>query len=182
MKFRSILASAGLSLIMATTLQAQSQPFQASLTPNIAIHSQDTQIDGFALSIWGQNPQTAVALGFVNGSSGNSKGVSLGLANYAENYTGVHLSLVNYASGNFDGWQGAYALNYCGGDFVGFQSSLVNLTGGMKGLQLGLFNYAQRMDAGVQIGVVNIIGNSSGWFNGLPDELAPGMILVNWKF
>jgi len=33
----------------------------------------------------------------------------------------------------------------------------------------------------VQIGLINFIP-SNRWFTGLPDELAPGMVLINWRF
>src|SRR5215471_8873003 len=79
--------------------------FQASLTPDIAIHSTDTQINGIALSIWGENPQSAFAFGFINGSTGDSSGLSLGLANYTESYTGVHLGFVNWSKDEFKGIQ-----------------------------------------------------------------------------
>ncbi len=168
---------------------AQTRGFQASLTPDIAIHDRETRIEGLTLSIWGENPQSAVSIGFVNGSVGPSRGFSIGLVNYAEQYNGAQWSLVNINSGNFTGWQGGFALglagsvlNYCGGDLNGVQTGLVNLTGGMSGVQIGLVNYAQRMDQGFQLGLVNMIGNSSGWFANWPNEIAPGMILVNWKF
>ena len=34
---------------------------------------------------------------------------------------------------------------------------------------------------GVQIGLVNLIP-SNAWFKNLPNQLAPGMIFVNWQF
>ncbi len=67
-----VIASAITSSVFATE-----KAFQASLTPDIAIHDKTTRIEGFTLSIWGCNPQTSFALGFVNGTSGDSKGVSL---------------------------------------------------------------------------------------------------------
>jgi hypothetical protein len=43
-------------------------------------------------------------------------------------------------------------------------------------------NYAQRMEAGLQVGLVNLIGNTGGWFTNWPNEVAPCMVLANWKF
>jgi hypothetical protein len=56
-------------------VSADESVFEASLTPDIAIHPKTTQINGFALNIWGENPQHSFNLGFVNGSTGDSKGV-----------------------------------------------------------------------------------------------------------
>jgi hypothetical protein len=164
---------------VATGALAESKPFQASLTPDIAIHSKDTRVNGFALSIWGENPQSAFALGFVNGSSGDSKGFSLGLANYAENYKGVQWSVVNCASGEFVGWQGGF-VNYAN-DMTGLQSGAFNIAKQMKGLQFGFVNYAEKVSSGVQLGFINVI-NENEWFTGFPEELAKGFVFVNWRF
>jgi len=73
-------------------------------------------------------------VGIVNGSTGRSAGVSLGIVNYANNYKGLQWSLVNYTERDFAGWQG--------GPFFGLLVSAVNYTGGtMKGLQAGVVNY-----------------------------------------
>jgi hypothetical protein len=177
------------SIVLASAVYAQSAAFQASLTPECALHPHDTRIKGVTLSVWGENPQSALSIGFINGSSGNSQGLSLGLVNYSEQYSGAQWSLVNLAEGNVSGWQGGplfglvgSVLNYCGSDMGGLQTGVVNLTGGMSGVQIGLVNYAQRVDSGLQVGLINLIGNSGGWFTNFPAEVAPGMILVNWKF
>ena len=41
--------------------------------------------------------------------------------------------------------------------------------------------YAAAADAAIQVGLVNIIPPNP-WFTELPDRLAPGMIIVNWRF
>jgi len=71
-------------LFCAVTVEAQDAAFQASLTPEVAIYSKSTEVQGLSLSIWGENPQHGVAFGFVNGSTGDSRGFSLGLVNYTE--------------------------------------------------------------------------------------------------
>jgi len=172
-------AMTAVACAVATGVMAETKPFQASLTPDIAIHSRDTRINGVALSIWGENPQSAFALGFVNGASGDSVGLSLGLANYAENYKGVQWSFVNCATGEFVGWQDGF-VNYAN-SMTGFQSGAVNIAKTMKGLQLGAVNYAETVDSGVQIGFVNIITQNE-WFRNFPNELAKGMVFVNWRF
>jgi len=168
--------------------------FQASLTPDIAIHSRTTQINGFAINVWGENPQHSFNLGIVNGSTGDSAGFSFGLANYSESYTGVQFGIVNYSTGTIRGWQAA-VVNISKGDFhgwqdgdvnvslgtlTGLQSGYVNVAHDLTGLQLGLVNYSKNLH-GVQIGAVNIAMNN-GWFNEFPDKLAKGFPIVNWSF
>jgi hypothetical protein len=158
----------------------ESHAFQASLTPDIAIYPKTAEINGLSLNIWGENPQQGVALGFVNGSSGDSAGFSWGLFNYSESYTGVSWAWVNVNKTSFHGWQYGW-VSVAQGEFIGFQSSLiVNYAKEMHGLQLGLVNYAENLH-GVQIGLANIAINN-GWFNDFPDQLATGFPIVNWSF
>jgi len=168
-------------LLIASGAMAQTKPFNASITPDHAVHGRDVRIEGLTLSIWGENPQTSLALGIVNGSSGNSAGLSWGfILNYAENYKGIHWAPINYVKGDFLGWQGGL-VNYTEGPMKGLQTGWVNCAGTLTGLQFGLVNYAETGETGVQIGLVNLIP-SNRWFSGLPNELAPGMIFVNWRF
>ena len=166
-------------------LKADEAAFQASLTPDIAIYPQTTQINGLALNLWGENPQHALALGFVNGSAGDSMGLSWGLVNYADSYTGVAWSLINYSATSFVGWQGGIffcpcLVNVSKGTFVGFQEGIVNVSQEFHGLQLGVLNYAENL-RGVQVGFVNIARNNP-WFSEFPDKLATGFPIVNWSF
>ena len=168
-------------MVLASGALVASEPIQLSLTPEIAIFDRNTTIEGLTLNIWGENPQTALALGIVNGSRGQSAGLSWSwILNYADNYQGVQWALVNYTKSDFLGWQAGF-VNYTEGSMKGFQSGVVNYAGRLTGLQLGLVNYAETANTGVQIGLVNLIP-SNPWFSGLPDELAPGMIFVNWRF
>jgi hypothetical protein len=153
--------------------------FQASLTPDIAINSRLTQIDGVALSIWGENPQHAFALGFINGSTGDSLGFSLGLLNYSDSYIGVSIGLINVSQEEFHGWQDGL-VNISQGTFSGFQSGWVNVSEEFHGLQYGFINYAENLD-GVQIGLVNI-AMENPWFDEFPNKLATGFPIVNWSF
>ncbi len=157
--------------LWAGSVFAQSKPFQLSLTPEIAVQPRFMLIEGLAINLWGENEQRAIALGLVNGSVGDSVGVSLGGLNYAENYTGVHLGLINYTSGQFGGLQ-------CGW-LAGF--SAINYAGSLTGIQLGIINYAETAENGIQLGVLNIINQTEGWFDNFPNEIAPGMILINWS-
>ncbi|MDD4103167.1 MAG: hypothetical protein PHU80_11135 [Kiritimatiellae bacterium] len=175
---KSLLLLAGL---MGMSAAMASQPIQLSLTPEISLFGRNERIEGLALSIWGENPQTALALGFVNGSTGQSAGLSWSLfLNYADDYKGVQWAAVNYTEGDFLGWQGGL-VNYTEGTMKGLQTGFVNYAGKLTGLQFGFVNFAQTAETGVQIGLVNLIP-SNAWFTELPDELAPGMIFVNWCF
>ncbi len=170
----------GMSLFAAGTAGAD-KPFQISLTPDLAMHGETVPIRGLSLNIWGKNPQKGLALGLVNGSSGNSAGISLAfILNYADNYTGLMMAPVNHVSGNFLGWQSGL-VNYTEGSMKGLQTGTVNYAGKLTGLQFGFLNYAESAENGVQIGLVNIIPHNE-WFSELPTGLAPGMIFANWRF
>jgi len=165
-------------MVGAASLHAE-EPFQASLTPDIAIYSRTSEIHGVALSIWGENPQHAFALGFVNGSTGNSGGFSLGLVNYADSYTGVAWGVVNVNQNDFVGWQCGF-FNISQGTFVGLQLGGINFANDYSGLQLGFVNYSEHLH-GVQIGFINVAMNNP-WFTDFPDKLATGFPVVNWSF
>ena len=180
---KKILILISLGIIMVTAGQAiaeEWQPIQLGITPDIAIFDRNTRIKGFTLDIWGENPQDALAIGIVNGSSATSAGFSLGVVNYADSYNGVQLSLFNYAKDNFAGWDISIA-NVTRGSMKGLQTGVVNYAGNLTGLQLGAVNYAEKASGGVQIGVINIIPENQ-WFTDFPSGLAPGMIIFNWRF
>ena len=147
---------------------AETKGFQLSLIPDIAIQPKTTQIEGVTLGLWSENPQNALALGIVNGSTGNSSGLTLSLlGNYSESYKGAQL---------------AWIANYAKGEVKGLQLAAFNYASRLHGLQLGLINYAEASDKGVQIGLVNIMNETQKWFGNLPNEVAPGMVFVNWRF
>lgn len=168
-------------IMLTTGAMASGKPLQVSITPNIAIHDRMERIEGLCLSIWGENPQTALALGIVNGSTGQSSGLSWAfILNYADDYTGIQWAPINFTKGNFLGWQGGF-INYTAGQMKGLQTGTINFAGQLTGLQLGLVNFAETADTGLQIGLINLIIQNE-WFTGLPNELAPGMIFINWRF
>lgn len=178
-----------LALVSAGAMAAETRPFNLSLTPDIAIYSRSTAIKGLTLSVWGENPQDSLALGIVNGAAGESAGLSIGILNCADKYKGLQWGLVNCTSQDISGWQGGFffgvvgsVLNYTGGAMTGVQTGVVNYAGRLNGLQLGVVNYADTAAAGAQIGFVNVISQNTRWFTMLPNELAPVMILVNWRF
>ncbi len=151
--------------LAASNAFAETKPFQASLTPQIAVHSKDTRIEGISVSVWGENSQSGGAIGIVNGSFGNSSGISFGLINYAENFSGFEWGAINYAKGNF----------------IGFQYGFLNYAKVLKGFQLGFINVANTAESGLQIGFINIIEQNE-WFRKFPDEFSKGMVLINWRF
>ena len=167
-------------VVSAAALQAGESAFQASLTPDIAVQSKTNEIHGVSLNLWGENPQHGAALGFINGSTGQSSGFSLAfIANYCDSYTGVQWALINYTTKSFTGWQAGW-INFDEGAFKGLQSGLVNVSQDTHGLQLGVFNYTDKLH-GVQIGFANIV-DSNPWFKEFPGKLARGFPIINWSF
>lgn len=136
---------------------------------------------------------TGVALGGANIARERLRGGQVGLVNWccdrnaawADRSTGAQIGLVNYA-GSFCGLQSGLA-NVTDGAFAGLQDGLINWAGDMYGLQcgfyfligvnaahgnvrgcqIGLVNFAERMDSGLQIGLLNFIAND-GWLPVLP--------------
>jgi hypothetical protein len=159
---------------------ADEAAFQASLTPDLAVHPSSTIINGLALDLWGENPQHSLDLGFVNGSTGASSGLSWAFfVNYADSYTGVQWSMVNFTTEESLGWQGG-VVNCSLGSYTGLQTGFVNYSKQFTGLQFGAINYAEQLK-GLQIGFLNIAMNNS-WFEEFPSKLATGFPIVNWSF
>ena len=151
---KRILVFACLGMFMAAGQAMASEPIQLSLLPDIAIHDKTTRITGLSLSIWGENPQSSLALGFVNGFSGTSKGLSLGLFNYSDNYKGAQLGFVNYSEGSLLGGQLALA-NYVEGSVKGLQMAFFNYAGNLTGAQLAWGNWVEGSVKGLQVGFGN---------------------------
>ena len=87
-----------ISFTIASTTFAKdkkSHPFQASLTPGVAVHDRDQTIEGFTISLWGENLQRALSLGVINGSKGDSAGASFGFINYGDSYKGAQFGFIN---------------------------------------------------------------------------------------
>jgi hypothetical protein len=156
------------------------QYFNLSAVPDIAIFDSSETIEGVTLSIWGENETKGLTLGFFNETPGDSKGLSFGLGNCADNYRGAQLGIVNHVSGDLDGYQGAF-FNCTEGEVRGAQIGYVNYAGSVKGAQIGLVNWTKSLDKGLQIGLVNFAENND-WFSDLPDALAPAFVFVNWRF
>jgi len=178
---RVLLLACLVIFMVASPVMASPPIVQLSLTPDIAVWARGTRIEGVSLSIWGENPQTSFALGLVNGFNDMSKGAAIGLFNYSDNYTGFQLGLpINYTEGDFFGAQ-LGLFNYTVGTMQGIQLLGLNYAGRLKGVQIGLINYAATVESGVQIGVINIIPHNT-WFTRFPDQIAPAMVILNWRF
>ena len=168
-------------MVAAGTMAQSAQPYNLSLMPDMAIHNRDTTIEGVTLSVWGENPQTSLALGFINGTTGHSVGFSWSVfVNYSDSYQGVEWGMINYSQQDSVGWDAGF-LAYTKNSLTGLGTAVVNYAGRLNGLQLGLLNYAEDTDTGVQVGLINIINSNKGWFSDMPNSLAPVMLFVNWR-
>jgi hypothetical protein len=181
MKLTCALPLAALTAALATSsAHADVKSFQLSLTPEVALQKTTTEIDGFSLNLWGRNPQQSLALGFVNGSSGDSGTFSLALlANYSDSYHGLSWGLLNVCYENYEGWQFGL-INVTLDKFSGFQSGFVNFSGNTEGLQFGIYNYADKLN-GLQLGLLNV-DMDNDWFSKFPNQLAKGFPVINWSF
>lgn len=112
-------------------------------------------------------------LGFINWNGHNnatwndvSKGAQIGFLNMAESFCGLQDGLINITSGTFTGLQAGFLnstsdLNgvQCGSYIIfGVNSA----SGTVRGCQIGLVNYAEKIEKGIQIGLLNII-SQGGW-------------------
>jgi hypothetical protein len=181
MKRTTLLLSLCATLALSPGLRAEEGVFQASLVPDVAIYPSTTRIRGFAINLWGMNEQNALAIGLINGSYGDSGGLSISVFNYAGAYSGTQLGAINLASAELYGAQ-IGAINHVSEVCSGLQIGVYNYAGRLSGLQLGVFNMAAQADHGMQIGLINLLPENRRWFSaGLANEIAPVTILVNWR-
>ncbi|MFA6293527.1 MAG: hypothetical protein WC637_17205, partial [Victivallales bacterium] len=144
----AVLVSIGAIAETKQLAMTQTEPFNLSITPDIAIYKRTVTIEGVTLSIWGENPQTSLALGIVNGSVGHSAGLDWGfILNYADNYDGVKWALVNYTKKDALGWDGGF-VNFTEGLATGLLTGVVNYANRLKGVEFGLVNYVEKADTG----------------------------------
>ena len=161
--------------------ETPARPFQFSVVPDFAICDQTEDVTGLALNIWGSNQEHALAIGLINGSFGQSGGLAFGFVNYTANFNGGQAGLLNVATDAYNGGQVGF-VNYAQNTLSGVQCGLLNYAGRLDGFQVGFVNMAPPMEAGLQVGFLNLIVENRQWFGGLPNELAPAMVFVNWKF
>jgi len=178
---KRMLASFLTAALVAAGVGAVERPFQFSVLPDLALCPQTEDITGLALSIWGSNQEHALAVGLINGAFGQSGGLAVGFVNYAEKFQGGQAGLLNVASDAMAGGQVGF-VNYAANTLAGFQFGLANYAGRLDGFQVGFVNMAPQMGAGLQVGFFNLIVENRQWFSGLPNQLAPAMVFVNWRF
>lgn len=117
-------------------------------------------------------------LGLVNWSSdmknewgSRSAGLQFGLLNYAGSFVGLQDGIFNVSTAKFTGLQDGIVNYAC--DVEGLQCGFylllgVNVaSGAVRGCQIGLVNFAETMESGLQLGLVNIIAKN-GWLPVLP--------------
>ena len=180
---------------LVTPVQAPSRSYDVTGLRLSFIYGDCREFTGLDLGVIQRTADafTGVALGGVNIAGGRMLGGQVGLVNWSGDTapawhlrsTGVQFGLVNYA-GAFCGLQSSLA-NITGGAFAGLQDGVFNCAddmygvqcglyflfgvniayGNVRGCQIGLVNFAETMDSGLQIGLLNIIGNN-GWLPVLP--------------
>ena len=205
---KKIIAVVG--MLAAGMLFADTTPIMVSLVTPVQAPSSDYDVTGLRLSlIYGDCEEftgidigivdhtgldfTGLVLGGVNIADGRLYGGQLGLVNWNGHHDrkwgrrsiGAQVGIFNYAD-TFCGLQDGI-VNVTSRSFAGLQSSFLNSTrdltglqcgayfllgvnmasGGIHGCQIGLVNYAERVDSGLQIGLVNII-SEEGWLPVLP--------------
>ena len=167
-----VLALAMAMMAPGQAVEAQS-PINLSLFPPIQLTGEDESVKGVRLSlVYGKNANmTGLDWSFIaNHTTGDFKGVQLGLAGYNEGaFTGWGAGAVNIAKGEFYGLQTGLFGQVNNGRGVQF-NTINQATGNFNGLQLAIVNYAQSIN-GVQIGLINII-KEGGQFPVFP--------IVNW--
>ena len=137
-----------------------STEFQLSLVPDFALHDRDTTITGFSFGLWNENPQLFSSVGVINGCTGERKGLSIGMVNYTDAYTGLQLGIYNTA----------------GSSITGVQAGIINQAKYIKGVQIGLINRCEA-NYGAQIGLINLNARTD-----IKDSGASFMPFLNLSF
>ena len=89
------------------------------------------------------------------------------------------LGIINGTSDNSAGFSLGF-INY-GDTYKGVQLGFLNVDKKLQGAQLGVINIAKDTKTGFQFGLLNIIPKNKKWFSNFPNEIAPFMILINWR-
>ena len=154
----------------------ESSPVMLSLLNPVQWPSSQSDVGGFRLSlVYGQCDGFAgLDVGLVGCATGDFRGLAVGgarsvggqygLLNYADSLLGLQDGWLNVSTGDMSGVQWGF-LN-CACDVSGVQCGAlvvfgVNVAvGTVRGCQVGIVNYAGRMEAGLQIGIVNVIARN----------------------
>lgn len=117
--------------------------------------------------------------GFANYSTGSTHGQLSGFSNF--NFGEIKGAQItgfsNINIGNFKGLQMAGFVNFNSNKLHGAQiSGFFNYTKKLKGLQLGVFNYADSLESGVSIGVISYVRNGYHTFEVSGNESLYGVL------
>ncbi len=89
------------------------------------------------------------------------------------------LGIINGTCDNSAGFSLGF-INY-GDSYKGVQFGFLNADKKLQGAQFGFLNLAKDTETGFQFGFINIIQKNKKWFSNFPNEIAPFMILINWR-
>lgn len=188
----TLISSLALAAV-ATTAKAEAVFQFGFFAPDLQLVDASEDVRGLRIDfVYGENRNVSgVDLGIVNSTTGDFTGFGWAPgANLVDgDAAGVQWSWIySRTDGEFTGWQSGIVSRIGGADSCGLQSGWVNLneidfTGvqlglfnraeTLKGLQLGIVNWAERLDGGLQIGLVNYAANS---------DLYQILPIVNWQF
>ena len=142
-------------------------------SPLQIVKPSDSIIGGRLNLIYGKNRRVSgIDIGLVNHTTDDFTGFGYGLVHIVDkDALGFQIGVVNHVKGELVGWQ--YSVVNTNGATRGLQLGLVNYSGVMSGVQLGFINYADRVDKGIQIGLINIIKQGG---------VLPVLPVVNWSF
>lgn len=150
------------------------KPVQLSLWDPVQIHNRETDIEGFRLSLYGNNADMiGLDLGVVSRNTGLMKGVQWTVVGWVEGEMvgWQNGALAAVVKGKATGLQTGYLFNSAETGTV-VQFGFLNIGTDIKGFQLGIVNYVEKMH-GLQIGLINIIRQ---------DGFLPVFPIVNWSF
>ena len=147
-------------VIISTPVHAQKKPIQIALFTPIQLIPANQHIGGIRLNL-------------IYSRNASVTGLDVGLVNHATRglSQGVQFGFIGLVDSDFTGWQDN-SINVTKGRFEGLQLGIFNYARRMNGIQFGLLNYAENMK-GLQIGLINIIRRGGAF---------PFFPIVNWSF
>lgn len=143
--------------IVPTASAQEAKAINLSLWDPIQIFSNDKEIHGVRLNIYGNNAGLkGVDIGIANWITGDAVGIQWGIVNMVKgDFTGLQAAPIQVTEGFMKGiqWGALYSRN---GSGKGLQASAVTWSEDFVGLQIGVVNYAIQYH-GIQLGLINII-------------------------
>lgn len=179
-------------LVGAATAKAEAVFQFGFFAPDLQLVDASEDIRGLRIDfVYGENRNvTGLDLGVVNSTTADFAGVGFGPVQLVDGDATAWQPgwFYSHTAGRFTGWQGGFlariggagslglqtgAISLAEADFTGVQIGFFNRAESVKGLQFGFVNWAERLDGGLQLGLVNIAENS---------DLYPVLPFVNWQF